>query len=107
MKVYLGTEIKLNLNIEKIGSHSMSDYDFTVEVFCNPTKKLTIEKDNPSLIKKDDDDNYILLIDTETIGIGKVKLQVTAHIPDQDFPDQLRTEVQIVNTDIEVIKRVI
>jgi hypothetical protein len=107
MKVYLGSEIKLNLNIEKIGNLSMRDYDFEVAVFCSPAKVLTIHKGDNGLIKEQDDSNYVLLIDTESIGIGKVKLQVTAQIPDLDFSDSLRKEIQVVETEIEIVKRTV
>jgi hypothetical protein len=107
MKIYLGSEIKLNLSIDKIGSLSMSDYDFEVAVFCNPSKALTIRKGDSGLIKKQDDSNYVLMIDTMRLGIGRLKLQVTAQIPDTDFDDYLRKEIQVVDTGIEIIRRVI
>lgn len=99
-KCYLGTELKLNLSIDPIGSAHMSTYDFIVDVFCNPIKSIKIEK---SKANKVDDDNYILCIDSNAIGKGKVKVKVTAHIPDEDFEDGLRTEVVVVDTGISII----
>lgn len=99
-RCYLGTELKLNLSIDPIGDAHMSTYDFIVEVFCNPTKRLMIEK---SKANKVDDDNYILCIDSNAIGKGKVKVKVTAYIPDKDFADSLRTEVVVVDTGISII----
>lgn len=99
-KCYLGTELKLNLSIEPIGTTHMSSYDFIVDVFCNPIKSIRIEKSKAS---KDNDDNYILCIDSNAIGKGKVKVKVTAYIPDKDFADGLRTEVVVVDTGISII----
>ena len=99
-KCYLGTELKLNLSIDPIGSAHMSTYDFVVDVFCNPMKSIRIEK---SKANKVDDDNYILCVDSNAIGKGKVKVKVTAHIPDTDFADSYRTEVIVVDTGISII----
>lgn len=99
-RCYLGTELKLNLSIDPIGSAHMSSYDFVVDVFCNPTKSLMIEK---AKANKVDDDNYILCIDSNAIGKGKVKVKVTAYIPDTDFEDGSRTEIMIVDTGISII----
>ena len=99
--VYEGTELKLNINISPIDNHSMSDYDFKVEVYCSPSFSITVLKEDAIKV---DDNNYIILVDTMALGTGKVKLKVTAYIPDDDFSDYLRTEVAYVNTDIVISK---
>lgn len=99
-KCYLGTELKLNLSIDPIGDAHMSTYDFIVEVFCNPIKSLMIKKSEANEV---DADNYILCINSNAIGKGKVKVKVTAYIPDEDFAEGLRTEVIVVDTGISII----
>ena len=32
--IFLGTELKLNVNIQPIGEITMDDYDFIVELYC-------------------------------------------------------------------------
>lgn len=112
--VFLGTELKLNIHIDPIPKHpkqegeetqdgewNMEDYDFEIEVFCTPKKTVTITKDDAIWIDKN---NYVVLIDTNEIGVGTLKVKVIAQIPDGDFIGQTRTEVSIRDTEIEIIK---
>jgi hypothetical protein len=106
--VYLGTELKLNIHIEPIDGLSMKMYDFEVEVYCNPKKIATASKKGDALTnlvsRDDDDNNYIALIDTNIIGVGKMMCKVTAYIKDNDFADNLRTEVVVMDTGITIVK---
>lgn len=97
----LGTELKLNVNIEPIGEITMDDYDFEVDVWCSLKRISTIPKNEAIRV---DENNYIVCVDSSLLGHGQVKLKVTAHVPDRDFEDGLRTEVVYVNTNIEIIK---
>lgn len=100
--VYLGTEMKLNISIEPIGGKTMDDYDFVVEFYCNPSKKVAVKKND---MKREDNKNFIACLDTSSLGPGKLKCKVIAEIPDGDFKDdEKRTEVQVVETGIEIIK---
>ena len=106
--VFLGTEIKLNIHIDPIGELTMADYDFTVEVYCSAKKSLIINKSNTTLAKPVEgvENDYIILIDTSEIGTGNLKCKVTAYIPDNDFEDEERTEVSIIDTGIEIVKSI-
>lgn len=101
--VFLGTELKLNIHIDPIGSITMEDYDFEVEVYCSSAFSVKVPKEKAIKVDKD---NYIILIDTTELGTGKVKLKITAYIPDEDFSDHLRTEVTYVNTNISILRGV-
>ena len=102
-EVFLGTEIKLSIEIEPLGHITLDDYDFTVDVYCSTKKVQTFEKEDAIRVNTW---NYIVLVDTAILGAGDVKCKVTAHIPDSDFPDQLRTEVACVDTGITVVKNI-
>lgn len=107
-EVFQGTEIKLNVNIEPITTMSgikqhMSEYDFDIEVYCNPSKVIRISK-NSNLTIPIDDDNYAVLVDTGKLGIGIIKCKVLAYINDGDFTDGKRTEVVVITTDLQVVK---
>lgn len=106
--VFLGTEIKLNIHIDPIGELTMADYDFIVEVYCSAKKSLIINKSNTQLAKPVEgaENDYIILIDTSEIGTGNLKCKVTAYIPDDDFEDEERTEVSIIDTGIEIVKSI-
>lgn len=105
--VFIGTELKLNLHIEPIDGISMSQYDFEVEIFTSSKNvKKFLKKD----CIKDDDDNYLILLDTSDLGVGEIKCKVTAYIDDDDFAgdggmkDGFRTEVVGINTGIIITK---
>lgn len=101
MEVHLGTKLKLNLHIEKYEDMSMSDYFFGVEIYTpRGNSKIVFDKDN---LIKIDDDNYAILIDTLLIGIGRIFVKVHALIPDPDFDNGLRDEVQVLDSSIVVI----
>lgn len=102
-KPFIGTELKLNIHIDPLGELTMDDYDFTVEVYCTVKKALVINKADAIRI---DENNYIVLVDSAIIGAGDVKCKVTAHIPDFDFPDTIRTEIVGIDTGIEVIRTI-
>lgn len=98
-KVEIGTELKLNLNIDPVGAFTMDSYDWEAEVFCCG-EALRIGKSEAIRV---DDSNYMLLIDTNKTGAGTLKCKVTARIPDTDFPDMYRTEVNTINTGVEIV----
>lgn len=96
----LGTEIKLNIHIDPINDLHMSEYDFECKFFVFAKKSVTIKKEDMVQV---DEDNYIAIIDTLPIGVGRLHLTLTAYIPDNDFPDKPRKEVSCVDTGIEII----
>lgn len=100
-KVYIGTEIKLNINIGPLGDMTMDDYDFKVELYCSPAKIVIKEKRG---MVRSDGSNYIACIDTKEVGPGRLKGKVTAWIPDGDFDDQLRTEIDVFDTGIDILR---
>lgn len=99
--IYQGTEIKYNIHIAPMGNLSMDNYDFIVEFFCNPRKVVALHKEHLIRI---DEDNYVARVDSSELGIGDVKLKITAYIPDGDFDDGIRTEVALLNTGIVISK---
>ena len=96
-----GTEIKFNLNIEPMGDIHMSSYDFEARAYCRGTQqKVVIPKSDFTIV---DDDNFTLPIDTNMLGLGILVVDIYAYIPDQDFPDDLRTEISRIETDINIV----
>jgi hypothetical protein len=102
-EVFLGTELKLNVNIEPIGDVTMDNYEFEIEVYCSPKKSIVIKKGDAIRI---DESNYVILIDSEVVGAGDLKCKITAHIPDGDFEDNIRTEVIGIDTGINIVKAI-
>lgn len=101
-KVFIGTELKLNLYFEPLGNTKMRDYEFKVEAYCTtPEAGITLKQEDIKII---DDNNCNVLINTTEVGIGTLKIKITADIPDLDFKDQERTEVVCVNTGIKIVE---
>ena len=97
----LGTELKLNINIEPIGEITMDDYDFEVDVYCSLKRVQTIKKEDAIRV---DENNYTLCVDSSLLGHGELKAKVTAFIPDGDFEDNYRTEVVYITTIYSIVK---
>lgn len=124
--VFLGTEIKLKISIDptitaasengKIVEKTitMSEYDFTIDFYCNSKKVIVASKVTSkngttlvNLMKLEDDNNsYIAFINTGDLDAGLLKCKITAYIPDEYFDDKIRTEVQIKDTGINIIKTI-
>lgn len=101
--IILGTDIKINVHIEPIDGLSMSDYDFECTFYVRPDKSITIPK---SKMIKVDNDNYIALINSEDayiVGKGKLTMEVTAYVTDQDFDDNVRTEKAKIWTGVTIV----
>lgn len=102
MDVIEGTEIKVNVSIEPMGELTMDSYDFVANFYCSPLRQVKIAKEDAIRV---DANNYICCIDTGETGVGHLKLQVEARIPDGDFPDSLRTEISLTALDINIKHR--
>ena len=102
VEIIRGTDIKFNLNILPIGGISMSSYDFRVVAYVKGTnQRITIIKDSCAM---EDDDNYTVPVDTTSLGLGELLLDVYAFIPDTDFNDGLRTEIVRLKTEIQIVQ---
>lgn len=95
----IGTQLKLNINIEAINGVHMKDLDFSCKFYVDIEKAITINKDQ--MLYKDDD-NYLAILDTTNVGIGRIRARITAQIPDTDFKNKLRTEIIDIDTGIVV-----
>ena len=112
-KVIIGTELKLNINVEPIDGKSMADYDFDI-ILRGGKQSITLSKKGEVLsagLKQVDGNNYIVAFDTQDLGLGRIICRVIAHIDDGDFDfqnhDNKRTEITEVNTGIEVVKSLV
>lgn len=102
-KVYLGSEIKINISISPIQNYSMADYDWFIELF---TKSNSIVKKQKEECIRRDDDNYIVTLDTNDVGDGALRFKLTAFIPDGDFDDGLRTEIATGFIGVSILKSI-
>ena len=89
---YLGTELKFLLKITADG-FSMVDDDFTVTLKRGQVTKV-FTKDQ---LVQDENDRFYLCFDSAEFGKGLITATITAYVPDDDFDDGLRTEVQKID----------
>ena len=86
---YIGTELKFIIEITADG-FSMVDDNFTVLLKRGGFSKLFEKGD----LIQDDEDNFYVCFDSAEFGKGLITAVVTAYVPDEDFDDGFRTEVQ-------------
>ena len=91
-EAFLGTEKKYVIDIKSQGFDMDTD-DFEV-VLKRGGNTLTFHKSD---LLKDEEDNWYIAFNTAALGAGTVSITVTAHVPDTDFPDGLRDEVDKFN----------
>lgn len=97
----IGTELKINVHVEPIDGYHMSDYGFACRFYIYTNRYVEVRKEE---MIKVDEDNYIACIDSGKLGAGAILMRITAQIPDADFPDGLRTEVETVSTGVTISK---
>lgn len=91
-KVYIGTDVKFIVEPTSPGFDKTQD-DFEVLLKRGKiTKKFT-----KSDMIVDEDDNYYICFSTTEFGKGLVQAIITAHVPDDDFEDGFREEVDKID----------
>lgn len=92
-ELILGTEAKALVTINPIGGYTAYDFDFDIELYTNPSKKVVVPKGFCFPIEGDETKSqFYVPFNSDDLGVGEVTLVVVAHIPDDFFPDGLRTE---------------
>ena len=88
-EAFLGTEKKYVIDIQSSGFDMERD-EFEIEIKRGPNTILLRKSD----LVQDIDGNFYITFDTAELGAGGVSMTVTAHVPDADFPDGIRDEVE-------------
>lgn len=101
INVEQGTELKLNIHLAPIDGMTLDGYDYTTEVFCTPKRSIVVKKSDTIRV---DEENYLVRVDTNVTGVGRLACRIIAQIPDGDFDDGYRTEVVVIITNINVVK---
>ena len=97
----LGTELKINIHIDQLDNYKMKDIDFVCRFFIYADKYIELTKEEMIHV---DDDNYMACVDSSKLGVGEIKVRITAQIPDSDFDDGYRQEVVTATTGIIISK---
>lgn len=97
----IGTELKINVHLDRLDGYRMSEIDFFCEFYVYTNRKVVVKKEE---MIKEDDDNYVACVDSAKLGVGKVMCRATAYIPDADFDDGIRKEVESADTNITITR---
>jgi len=98
-KDYFGSTPKYLFELT-VDDLSMADFDFQVRLQRGPNA-VVIEKDEMIV---DGEGNYFITFDTKALGIGPVRAIIIASIPDTDYPDGVRTEVDVIENFTEILE---
>ena len=97
----LGSDIKIEFWSELPDDLTMLVVQFTVTVYNEMAVGKSVDFKKKECILTDEGD-YVVLVNTEKLGVGLLKLKVTFEIPDKDFPTGYRRQVVRINPFIRV-----
>jgi hypothetical protein len=100
--VTLGSDVKIAFTAELPDGLLLKDVDFTLKVINMSEKDKDIEVPKADCIMTDDGASYVVLVDSETLGIGTLMLRLTVFIPDTDYQSGTRKEVIKINPHIAI-----
>lgn len=101
-RITIGSDAKIEFTAELPDGMKLGDVNFSLKVINVSEKDVSEDYTKADCISKGDGDSYVVLVDTEQLGVGRVMLQLTAHIPDTDYPTGTRKEVIKINPHIAI-----
>lgn len=100
--VTLGSDVKIEFAADLPDGLLLKDVDFTVKVINMSEKDKYVEVPKADCIMIGDGASYVVLVDSETFGIGMLMLRLTVFIPDTDYQIGTRKEVIKINPHIRI-----
>ncbi len=97
----IGSQIKILIAASLTDNLSLFDVDFDVVVYNDDKKDKKKDYAKKDCILTDEMD-YVVLIDSDELGVGTYMVKLTVYIPDTDFPDGKRKEVIRINPNVKV-----
>lgn len=97
----VGSQLKILIVAELPDGLTMLEVPFTVTVYNAD------EKDNQHVYAKTDciytdDGNYVVLVDSEELGVGTYMIKLVVDIPDTDYPTGYRKVVKRIDPNVKV-----
>lgn len=100
-EVVLGSQIKIAFTACLPDGLQLADVDFSIVVFNSSDSEKAVSASKKDCIQVSKND-YVVMVDSDDIGIGLVRMKLTLHIPDTDYPDGYRKEVVNINPRISI-----
>lgn len=86
--IILGEIIKITIAAEELDGMNLADYDWEVEIYSQPKRRLRLQKEHCNLSAAN---QYIAVVDTNILGFGPyITVVLRAKIPDTDCPTGFR-----------------
>lgn len=95
--VTLGSDAKIEFTAELPDDLKLGDVDFTGKVINADDTDKVQSFTKADCIAVDEGNSYVVLVDTEPLGVGMLMLKLTVHIPDTDYPIGYRKQVVNIN----------
>lgn len=101
--VTLGSDVKIEFTAELPDGLLLKDVDFTLKVINMSEKDVDADFVKADCIMTDEGASYVVLVDSEDLGIGTLMLRLTVYIPDTDYQSGTRKEVIKINPHIRIV----
>jgi hypothetical protein len=92
-RYYVGEDLKFKITLTAEGFDQGQD-PYEIDFYCGDNSVMHFTQAD---MKKGTDGDYYLLIDTKAMQPGVMRMVITAHIPDNDFDDHYRDEVESIS----------
>ena len=96
-RVTMGSDAKIAFTADLPDDLLLKDIDFELKVVNVSAKNKEKDYQKADCIMIDDGAAYVVLVDTDYFGVGRLMLRLTVHIPDTDYPTGTRKEVIKIN----------
>ncbi len=97
----IGSDVKILIEAELPDDLKLADVDFSVKVINSSKKDESHTYQKTDCIELEDG-NFVVLVDSEELGIGVYTCRLTVFIPDTDYQSGYRKEVVKINPHVQV-----
>ena len=101
--VTLGSDVKIEFTAELPDDMKLSDMDFSGKVLNVDQKDVDVDFNKADCIELEDGANYVVMVDSDDLGIGTLMLKLTVMIPDTDYQSGTRKQVVNINPHIKIV----
>lgn len=102
-EVPIGSDTKIEFTADLPDDLTLADIMFTGKIINVNQKDKVMDFTKADCIKADESgEYYVVLVDTDTMGVGSLVMKLTVQIPDTDYASGYRKEVVKINPHIRI-----
>lgn len=102
-EVPIGSDTKIEFTADLPDDLTLADIMFTGKIINVNQKDKVTDFTKDDCIKADESGKYyVVLVDTDTMGVGSLVMKLTVQIPDTDYTSGYRKEVVKINPHIRI-----